>query len=1160
MFRVEASGDGKLRGWIVDTAQPEEPVAFTLVVGGEAVAEVRADAPRPDAARRFGTAGRHGFVVPVDPAWSNERPRSVRLQLADGRRVGPNRRMVVHAQAPAGAPANPADRELDRLTAALRRLRGGDLSAAPEVRDLMERTVVQPLVRRASTKQRWSDLAQLAELVSSNTDAADANRLMVARGLIYANQAAQAHDLLATAIDRHAHEAEWCFFFGLAALRADRAGEALPWLERAVEKEPDNGQYLRGLAAALARATRGGDQRAQARGALLERSVEIFDRAAERAKSAREPMLLGAAQALLDLGRTRAAIERIDAALAREPGSRAALFARSRALVALGELGSALEAAHAVLAVDPEHQGAQYLARTLSALVDGDATERPNRVALRVPPRALAGAWPAIRARLDAGVDTADWIAVADAAAGGEPMEALLAQAPRWCGRLEGRVDGAPVVLWRAELLRALHRSGLIGAEMDLAAALTALEPMVASASPGSAPAIPAARAPGGTVICMSRHGTRMFGGGEHFLLSMAEHYGEAGYEPVIVGAQPGQADEAGVTAEGVRWAMIDGGVDALRRFVLRERPAAVHVLSGLGFEVAHALQYLDVPFFYGVHFWRDCLGATEGSERFFADFDREPIARPLFNLVIERAAAIYTNSDYTRDILEEAFRIRTPVLYSLPRDDRPEDDPEAARALTGGITDYVVLLNARADKGFGLILDVAARVPDVPFVAVASQTNQEAALRLVAERRLANVHVIARTDRPDLLYRHALATAVPSYQFVETFSRVCIEAQRFGCPVIGSDKGNVPRLLRESGTVLPEDVGLWAAEIEQLARDPDYRAARRRLARENSDRYAYRRQADAVARLIPKIGRRILVAIGSGIGNMLHAGPAIRAIARHFGQPVDLVVAEDHAESLFLLHDPAVVSEVLVLGRPVLGRRYDVVFVTNSFGDMRPPFAGRAVLHSRDWQRFDPAGPLHETVHNLEAARALLGVEWTEADLGNAYVADLRYRPPAGGRLIGFHGGSKGGFWSSKRWPGHAELARRLAAHGWECASFGTAGEYVPGTIDRTGGSIAEMADALRDCSYVVTNDSGVMNIANALGVPLTALFAPTNPATRAPLRPTSTFLQVARSCSPCEVTAEGREVFHAGRCRCIEEIGVDTVEAHVLAHMAKLGIAPAL
>jgi hypothetical protein len=399
-----------------------------------------------------------------------------------------------------------------------------------------------------------------------------------------------------------------------------------------------------------------------------------------------------------------------------------------------------------------------------------------------------------------------------------------------------------------------------------------------------------------------------------------------------------------------------------------------------------------------------------------------------------------------------------------------------------------------------------------------------------------------------DNVYAGARVVAVPSYRFRESFSRVVIEAQRRGLPVIGSDRGNVPYLLQHSGVSLPEDPQAWAAEIARLFDDPDYYVERQTRSLDNALRYTGAAQEQALESLIAATDTPFLVAVGSGLGNMLHTTPMIRNIARRTGRPVDVVVAEDHARSLFLVHDPRHVNAVWSLRQTVLRRPYKTVFVTHSFGNARVAFNAERVVWSRDWSNF-AAGGMHETLFNLEAARRLLGIAYDEADAHDYFCGDLSWRKPAE-PLIGFHAGSKSGAWSTKRWPHYAELAQRLRARGLRVASFGTSDEYVEGTENRTGASIAAMCESMLDCSQFVANDSGVMNIANALGIPTLALFAPTNARTRLPLRDTSRAIVLEKDCAPCEI--KDPEGFARGHCRCMAEIAVDLVEAQLLERMA--------
>jgi ADP-heptose:LPS heptosyltransferase len=464
-------------------------------------------------------------------------------------------------------------------------------------------------------------------------------------------------------------------------------------------------------------------------------------------------------------------------------------------------------------------------------------------------------------------------------------------------------------------------------------------------------------------------------------------------------------------------------------------------------------------------------------------------------------------------------------------------------------VSNYVLLANANPDKGYDLILKVAALLPDVPFLVIANQSPLDEAAAAHERAGLSNVTVIPRSDDMDALYRAAAIVAVPSYRFRESFSRVCIEAQRHGKPVLGSDKGNVPFLLARSGTVLPEEPRAWAAEIARLLSDRDYYRDRRDRALENSKRYTETDQGEALDLLVEAAEQRFLVAIGSGLGNMLHTTPMIRNIARRTGRRVDVVVAEDHARSLFLVHDPRYVNAVFTLKQSVLRRAYETVLVTHSFGVARVAFNAEKVAWSRDWESFKPVG-MHETVYNLETARQLLGIPYDEADAREYFCGGLSYARPAE-TLIGLHAGSKTGQWTVKRWPYYTELAQRLIARGLRVASFGTSDEYVEGTENRTGASIESMCRAMLDCSHFVSNDSGVMNIANALGVPLLALFAPTNVDTRLPLGAATQAIVLEKDCAPCEL--KDPEAFTKGQCICMAEIDVDRVEQRLIARIGK-------
>jgi heptosyltransferase-2 len=121
----------------------------------------------------------------------------------------------------------------------------------------------------------------------------------------------------------------------------------------------------------------------------------------------------------------------------------------------------------------------------------------------------------------------------------------------------------------------------------------------------------------------------------------------------------------------------------------------------------------------------------------------------------------------------------------------------------------------------------------------------------------------------------------------------------------------------------------------------------------------------------------------------------------------------------------------------------------------------------------------------------------------------------------IGFLPGAARG--PAKRWPsGHfAELGLRLAGdRACSVVLFGTAAEAeacddIAAAVGTRATNLAgrstlqEWAALLAECDVVVTNDSGGMHIAAAVGTPVVAVYGMTDPAVTGPLGSRCTVLQ---------------------------------------------------
>jgi len=115
-----------------------------------------------------------------------------------------------------------------------------------------------------------------------------------------------------------------------------------------------------------------------------------------------------------------------------------------------------------------------------------------------------------------------------------------------------------------------------------------------------------------------------------------------------------------------------------------------------------------------------------------------------------------------------------------------------------------------------------------------------------------------------------------------------------------------------------------------------------------------------------------------------------------------------------------------------------------------------------------------------------------------------------------------------AKRWPpAHfAELAQRLAAAGYSVWLAGSAQDAPAGediarrsTATNLCGktTLAEAIDLMSCAALVVSNDSGLMHVAAALGKPLTAIYGSSSPAFTPPLSARARIVRLDLPCSPC-------------------------------------------
>ena len=160
---------------------------------------------------------------------------------------------------------------------------------------------------------------------------------------------------------------------------------------------------------------------------------------------------------------------------------------------------------------------------------------------------------------------------------------------------------------------------------------------------------------------------------------------------------------------------------------------------------------------------------------------------------------------------------------------------------------------------------------------------------------------------------------------------------------------------------------------------------------------------------------------------------------------------------------------------------------------------------------------------------------------------------PPADGPVLLAPGAGR----ATKCWPAErfAEIAGRLAAEGRGVRVVGSPAEAD--LVARVGAGapnaervvvqdLAELPARVAGCPVALTNDSGLLHVAEACGASVLALFGPTHPRLGfAPLGPNSRVVHSGISCSPCDL--HGPKTCPRGHHRCLGDVSVDLVWAEL-------------
>jgi heptosyltransferase II len=290
-----------------------------------------------------------------------------------------------------------------------------------------------------------------------------------------------------------------------------------------------------------------------------------------------------------------------------------------------------------------------------------------------------------------------------------------------------------------------------------------------------------------------------------------------------------------------------------------------------------------------------------------------------------------------------------------------------------------------------------------------------------------------------------------------------------------------------------------------------------------------------------------ILVRATNWVGDAVMSLPALRAIRGRFPQAHIAILAKSSVADLYihqLLADEIIVYNLQSswsMGRQLRSRQFDcAILLQNAFeaawiawlakiptriGYKRD---GRQLLLTRAVDVPRPGEiPRHQRFYYLELLRRASLID----ALPESDSIQLGSRPASSGkRVIGVSPGAAYG--TAKRWlpERFAEAAGALAeARGASIALFGTKSERAlcEEIAQRLNGrevtnyagetTLAQFIDLAAGCELFLTNDSGSMHIASALGVPTVAIFGATDDTATGPAGLNARVVRQPVDCSPC-------------------------------------------
>jgi heptosyltransferase-2 len=345
----------------------------------------------------------------------------------------------------------------------------------------------------------------------------------------------------------------------------------------------------------------------------------------------------------------------------------------------------------------------------------------------------------------------------------------------------------------------------------------------------------------------------------------------------------------------------------------------------------------------------------------------------------------------------------------------------------------------------------------------------------------------------------------------------------------------------------------------------------------------------------------KILIRATNWVGDAIMALPALRAARGRFPDANISILARPYVADIYrgqkicdelISYDPqgphAGLSGRERLAQELRKQKFDVALLLQNAFDAAW-IAWRAAIPERIGYARDGRSllltkkipvprrgeiPVHEQFYYLELLRragwinSLPGESFVTLDVCEDHSRQAEEMLSSAGarpNVLRIAIGAGASYGSAKCWPPErfADFVNRFRLHtDTDVILFGTASEQRVSEAIAAGitgpsisfvgkTAIAALPALLSRCQLFVGNDSGAMHVAAAVGLPVVAIFGPTDPNGTAPITPRCTVVQEKPYCSPCFLR----------RCptdhRCMTGVRPEAVEAAARAWLRSAEVA---